>query len=173
VVHFDTIRFPTTDVLADGGVLPFADESFDAVFSFSVLEHVKDPARVVSEMKRVVKRGGVIQISAPHLIQYHGHPDHYFNPTFRGLRHLLGDGVDIEIDETPVWGHPVWGLVEILRDWLAALPPESAREFANATVAELTSPATSLFERRFVRELDLAKARGIATNNFIVARRTH
>lgn len=173
VVHFDTIRFPTTDVLADGGVLPFADESFDAVFSFSVLEHVKDPARVVSEMKRVVKRGGVIQISAPHLIQYHGHPDHYFNPTFRGLRHLLGDGVDIEIDETPVWGHPVWGLVEILRDWLAALPPEAAREFANATVAELTSPATSLFERRFVRELDLAKARGIATNNFIVARRTY
>lgn len=171
VVHFDTIRFPTTDVLADGSVLPFADESFDAVFSFSVLEHVKDPARVVNEMKRVVKRGGVIQISAPHLIQYHGHPDHYFNPTFKGLRHLLGDGVDVEIDETPIWGHPVWGLVEILRDWLDALPPEAAVEFAKTTVAELSS-TSSLFGKSFVSELDLEKARGIATNNFIVARRT-
>lgn len=171
VVHFDTIGFPTTDVLADGAVLPFADESFDAVFSFSVLEHVKEPARVVSEMKRVVKKGGMIQVSAPHLIQYHGHPDHYFNPTFRGLRHLLGDGVDIEIDETPVWGHPVWGLVEILRDWMAALPSEAAIEFANTTVAELASSTASLFGRRFVNELDLVRARGIATNNFIVARR--
>lgn len=173
VVHFDSVHFPTTDVVAEGSVLPFADESFDAVFSFSVLEHVKDPMKVVTEMKRVLKKGGEIQVSAPHLIQYHGHPDHFFNPTFRGLQHLLGDDVEVELDETPQWGHPIWGLVEILREWSAALPPEAARRFAKTTVSELSQPSVQLFDRDFVRDLDLAAARGIATNNYIIARKKH
>lgn len=171
VVHFDSIHFPTTDVVAEGSVLPFADECFDAVFSFSVLEHVKDPMSTVAEMKRVLKKGGEIQVSAPHLIQYHGHPDHYFNPTFRGLQHLLGDDVEVELDETPQWGHPIWGLVEILREWSTALPPEAAREFAKTTVSELSQLSTQLFDRGFVRDLDLVAARGIATNNYIIARK--
>jgi len=103
VLHFDSIHFPTTDVVAERSILPFADECFAAFFSFSVLERLKDPMNIVAEMKRVLKEGGEIQVSAPHLIQYHGHPDHYFKLTFRGLQHLLGDDVEVELDETPQW----------------------------------------------------------------------
>ena len=39
-----------------GESLPFADDSFDAVFECAVLHHVPDPARVVSEMIRVAKK---------------------------------------------------------------------------------------------------------------------
>lgn len=171
VVHYDSALLPSTDVLADGTDLPFADESFDGVFSFSVLEHVKDPMKLVSEIKRVTKRGGIIQISAPHLIQYHGHPDHYFNPTFRGLRHLLGADVEIVIDETPQWGHPIWGLVEILREWGSCLPDSVSKDFEGTTIGELMGSPAELFTRNYVTELDLSLARGIATNNFIVARK--
>ena len=40
--------------------LEFEDETFDAVLSFAVLEHVKEPLSAVREMVRVLKAGGVL-----------------------------------------------------------------------------------------------------------------
>jgi len=42
-----------------GESLPFPDRSFDAVFCCDVLEHVRDVPRVVAEISRVLKPGGV------------------------------------------------------------------------------------------------------------------
>ena len=44
---------------ADGTALPFPDATFDAVHASWLLEHVPDPARVVAEVHRVLKPGGV------------------------------------------------------------------------------------------------------------------
>ena len=43
---------------ADACALPFADRSFDRAFSLLVLQFVPDPARVVAEMRRVVRPDG-------------------------------------------------------------------------------------------------------------------
>lgn len=48
--------------------LPFKDENFDFVFSSSVLEHVKDKSMVISEMKRVTKKGGYIIAIVPNFL---------------------------------------------------------------------------------------------------------
>jgi len=48
--------------------LPFKDESFDAVSSISLIEHIPDARKALSEMMRVVKPGGVILIMAPNLL---------------------------------------------------------------------------------------------------------
>ena len=48
-----------------GENLPFPDQIFDVVYSTNVLEHVKDPEKVIQEAIRVCKRGGIIQIVAP------------------------------------------------------------------------------------------------------------
>jgi SAM-dependent methyltransferase len=42
-----------------GEALPFADDSFDAVLSYDVLEHVQDPRKTLAEVFRVLKTGGV------------------------------------------------------------------------------------------------------------------
>lgn len=42
--------------------LPFPDESFDAVFSHMVLEHLNEPQRALLEMRRVLKPGGFVGI---------------------------------------------------------------------------------------------------------------
>jgi len=51
---------------ADAESLPFADASFDAVYSFGVLHHTPDTAKAVEEARRVLKPGGVAVISLYH-----------------------------------------------------------------------------------------------------------
>jgi ubiquinone/menaquinone biosynthesis C-methylase UbiE len=45
-------------VLADAQELPFADGSFDGVFSINLLEHTPEPARVAREAARILRPGG-------------------------------------------------------------------------------------------------------------------
>lgn len=45
--------------------LPFADESFDYVVSFQVIEHIKRDKEFVREVHRVLKRGGKFIVSTP------------------------------------------------------------------------------------------------------------
>ena len=46
------------DLIAEGTgeALPFADQSFDAVFECGILHHVKEPNRIVREMMRVSRK---------------------------------------------------------------------------------------------------------------------
>jgi ubiquinone/menaquinone biosynthesis C-methylase UbiE len=44
--------------------IPFPDDHFDAVFSHAVLQHLSDPRAALGEMRRVLKRGGLIGIRA-------------------------------------------------------------------------------------------------------------
>jgi 2-polyprenyl-6-hydroxyphenyl methylase/3-demethylubiquinone-9 3-methyltransferase len=47
-------------VRADARRLPFAEGSFDVVVAGEVLEHVREPAEVVAEACRVLRRGGTL-----------------------------------------------------------------------------------------------------------------
>ena len=42
-----------------GEAIPCPDDSFDVVFCCDVLEHVRDAAKVIAEISRVLKPGGV------------------------------------------------------------------------------------------------------------------
>lgn len=48
-----------------GEHIPFPDQSFDAVISSNVLEHVADPATVMKECFRVLRPGGVCHMVIP------------------------------------------------------------------------------------------------------------
>ena len=52
-------------VLYDGGDLPFPPETFDLVFSTSVLEHVSNQKRVLASIEKVLKTGAVAYLSFP------------------------------------------------------------------------------------------------------------
>ena len=52
-------------VTGSGYDLPFADNSFDLVALFDVIEHIEDDHRVLSETKRILKPDGQVFISVP------------------------------------------------------------------------------------------------------------
>jgi SAM-dependent methyltransferase len=52
-------------VIQAGARLPFADESFDVVLSFQVIEHVGDDAGYVDEAFRVLAKGGTLIVITP------------------------------------------------------------------------------------------------------------
>lgn len=56
----ENIKFFLRDALNTG----FADESFDIVICAHIYEHVSDPYRLLSEIKRVLKLGGVCYFAA-------------------------------------------------------------------------------------------------------------
>jgi len=45
--------------------MPFEDESFDLIISTCLLAHVRDPERVLAEIRRVVKNSGQVVIGLP------------------------------------------------------------------------------------------------------------
>ena len=52
------LRFPTFQVM-DAEAMDFGGEQFDLAYSFSVFEHLRDPAAVLGEVRRVLRSGGV------------------------------------------------------------------------------------------------------------------
>lgn len=53
-------------VAGDVRALPFADASFDLLTAFEIIEHVLDQDRLVTELRRVLRPGGVLLLSTPH-----------------------------------------------------------------------------------------------------------
>ena len=55
-------------VQGDALILPFREQSFDVVFSHSVIEHVASAEQYLAECRRVLRPGGLLYLStAPHL----------------------------------------------------------------------------------------------------------
>lgn len=75
-------------VFADAANLPFADTSFDVVVCLEVVEHVPNPARVLQEIRRVLKPGGRAYVSMPFLYPIHDAPHDYSRWTESGWRQM-------------------------------------------------------------------------------------
>ena len=78
-------QFIEADVLN----LPFEDQSMDSVLFTQVLEHVTQPARALDEIRRILKKEGVLIISVPFIFQAHAEPYDYWRFSEYGIRRLI------------------------------------------------------------------------------------
>jgi ubiquinone/menaquinone biosynthesis C-methylase UbiE len=59
-------NFTYLNVDLEKGTLPFADETFDTILAFDIIEHLHSGHQLLGEMRRVLKKGGVLIGSVPH-----------------------------------------------------------------------------------------------------------
>lgn len=89
VVYSDIDINADVDIFCDGHDLPFANNSFDAVITTAVLEHVLYPERVVAEIHRVLTTGGILYSELPFIQQVHEGAYDFTRYTLSGHRRLL------------------------------------------------------------------------------------
>ncbi|MCB1071106.1 MAG: class I SAM-dependent methyltransferase [Verrucomicrobia bacterium] len=68
-------------VIGDGCNMTFEDDRFDTILNIQVLEHVFEPIRMMEEMTRVLKPGGIMIILLPTTSTMHMAPYHFYNFT--------------------------------------------------------------------------------------------
>lgn len=66
--------------LASATDIPYQNNYFDVVLCLSVIEHIKDDKKAISELKRVLKHGGEVILTAP-------------NKNFQLIPSLIGYGI--------------------------------------------------------------------------------
>lgn len=75
----------------DGGALPYADGSFDAITMHTLLSHVQDPVFLLSEARRVLKENGtLIVFDADHAGTTYNQPEYEVT---RRVDHLLTSSI--------------------------------------------------------------------------------
>lgn len=89
-VNLDLFPVRGVDIAADAHDLPFSDGQFQRVECDAVLEHVKQPNRVVREIERVLAPGGFAHIVVPFCHPFHEYPRDFQRFTLDGLKEMAG-----------------------------------------------------------------------------------
>lgn len=98
------IEFPYEDLLPNVKVLPnlehnpeeyfillkdIPSDSYSRIVATGLLEHVSDPAKLLSECHRILKKSGKAFISASSVFCVHQSPEDYFHVTHFGMEELV------------------------------------------------------------------------------------
>ena len=144
VIAFDIYASSETQFVADAHQIPLADESVQAVWVQAVLEHVLDPAQVVSEIRRVLPSGGLVYAETPFLQHVHEGPWDFTRFTESGHRWLFRsfERLDSGVVAGPatVW---VWATEQLTRGL--------TRSFAAGKLARLAFSWVHLLDRAIPR----------------------
>jgi SAM-dependent methyltransferase len=94
-VNLDILAIPGVDICADAECMPFPSGLFTRVECDAVLEHVRSPEHVMSEIGRVLTPGGYAHLVTPFCHPFHEYPRDYRRFTIDGLKELAGDRFEV------------------------------------------------------------------------------
>lgn len=111
-------------VVGDATQMPFADDSFDVVTLFDLLEHVEDDTAVARETMRVLRPGGVALVTTPDVNRWR-------YPYFSVFRPVCPD----EAELFAAWGHVRRGYDQARLDQMFGSRPVAVGGFINSWLA--------------------------------------
>lgn len=77
----------------------FGKESYDIVISTSLLEHIRDWRRAVSNIKNVCKTNGIIIIIVPSVMPYHSYPHDFWRFNKEDMAYIFRDCEILALEE--------------------------------------------------------------------------
>ena len=129
------------------GRIPVDNESFDAVLSTQVLEHVEDPGAYLLEARRVLRKGGTLILSTHGHYRYHPDPDDFWRWTEPGLRlQVARAGFVIDRVEGVVSG--LGAALTMTSQYLAAILPRALRPIFHAVAQSVISAIERVADKR-------------------------
>jgi len=103
------------DFLGDINKTEFKNEEFDVVVMIELLEYLKDPINAICEVKRILKKDGLMIFSVPFVHPLHGDRDFdYFRFTDTALKFYLNKTKMKIIEVTPM-GSSLAVIFDIMR----------------------------------------------------------
>jgi len=156
VVNLNVDAFDSVDVVGDGMNIPTIDETFDTVTCNAVVEHVPDPDALLSEIHRVLKPGGHVQLMIPFIFPFHAYPGDYRRWTASGVLELTGRFEKLELC---VLTGPTSAMLVLFREYLCLIIPGGGREGLRAAINGISGWLTFPFkylDRRLNRKPEAA-----------------
>lgn len=125
--------------------LPLPSASFDTVLLADVLEHIRAPERLMSELARVLAPQGKLLMMVPFFYQVHEPPHDYYRYTRFALERMCHQaGLEV-VELTPYGGYPDV-LLDLLNKGLAKLGP-ICHAFLATTTFTVRSPWVERWRR--------------------------
>jgi len=87
------------DIVSDICNIPQPDASFDAVLCTEVFEHIPDPISAIKEFSRLLKKDGILILTAPFCSGSHFSPYHFYSGFNKYFYELYLKNNDFEIIE--------------------------------------------------------------------------
>jgi SAM-dependent methyltransferase len=88
--------------------IPEEDEAFDYVISGQTLEHCRNPFRLVGEMARILRSGGIMILVAPFEIHIHNYPIDCFRFLPEGMKSIIKEAglkpIECVLKKRDTWG---------------------------------------------------------------------
>lgn len=167
-VNLDIAPFANVDVVGSGLALPFSEGTFRLARNLAVLEHVRDPQRMVAEIHRVLEPGGYCYAEVPFIQHFHAYPNDFQRYTTEGFKELFRA---FEHVETGVCVGPGSALTALAADY-CELFTFSRKRFVNDLVRLI--PALALFPLKFLDGFLVRhnpRAHEIASGIYMLARK--
>jgi SAM-dependent methyltransferase len=122
------------DLEWDGYTLPLRDNSADCALATEVFEHCPDPERIMGEVLRVLKPGGVLFFTVPFLWPLHDVPhDEYRYTPFALERHLGSAGfAQVQLKALGGWDA---SLAQMIGLWILRRPMSPQKRAILSTLA--------------------------------------
>lgn len=146
------LSHPEQKICADICQLPLLSNSIDSMLSIQVFEHVANPFEAIQEAGRVLKSGGVLLLSVPHISRLHELPHDYFRYTENGLKQLAQVGGFEVVKISPTGGLLTFLSHQVSLAFLIFLWP-----------FKMLRPAILLINKMFITKLTLFLDRLINT----------
>ena len=112
----------------DAMALPLKSDSVDLFISSSVIEHLSNPEKAVSELFRTVKPGGLVYAEIPFIGAYHMAPNDYQRYTISGIEALFSRH-GFFLENKGICSGPVTALVLLIQHAIVEAMPIGSIQF--------------------------------------------